>query len=82
MRAMRSNRLRLQMDDAMALDKAAGKHWRRNSDSIAFELWAGWTHWHRQDWLEHGAIVEEYSSIKEEYASRFETYVAKKFRVG
>ena len=81
-RAMRSNRLSLQMDDAMALDQASGKHWRRNSDSIAFELWAGWTHWHRQDWLEHGAIVEEYQSIKQEYAFRFDTHVAKRFRVG
>ena len=80
MRAMSSNRLVVQMDEAMVLDHAAGKHWHRNSDSLASKLWDGWRTEQRKVWEEHGSILSDYQRSKEEYASLWPTCVAKKCR--
>jgi hypothetical protein len=80
MRAMHSHRLVLQMDDAIALDHVAGKHWHRNSDSLASKLWDGWRTEQRKVWEEHRSILSDYQRSKEEYASLWPTCVAKKCR--
>ncbi len=72
------------MSAALAADTAVGKHWRRNWDSDAFELWSDWNARQRQAWHEYGngALVSRYVLLKTQYYEQYTPARAKKFRMG
>ena len=72
------------MSAALAADAAVGKHWRRNWDSDALDLWSDWNARQRRAWHEYGngALVSRYVRLKTQYYEQYTPARAKKFRMG